>query len=60
MHVAIKENKYIAIKYRDQRQDQNLLQYCLSENKRTIKRNTSSLKNIPKAQCKRAKLSMLN
>ena len=39
MHVAIKENKYVATEYLDQRQDQDLLpSLCLSENEKTIKK----------------------
>lgn len=39
MHVAIKENKYIATKYLDQRQDQDVLpSLCLSENREQSKR----------------------
>lgn len=61
MHVAIKENKYIATKYLDQRQDQDVLpSLCLSENKRTIKKNTSWFRNNPRVQFKRVKLSILN
>lgn len=52
MRVAIKEKKYIATKYRDQRQDQNLLQYCLSEIREQSKEIHHCSKIFPKHSVK--------